>query len=385
MTAIALKKTLDSAHPTLQVGAIQHSGAVLHVDLGAIVENWRLLKAQTGGRADCAAVLKADAYGLGAVAVAGALSAAGCRRFFVAHLDEGITLRPHLPAEADLFVLHGVPPGAESACAAHGLIPVLNSLQQIIDWSAQAHMRGLTLPAALQVDSGMSRLGLSPCELSDLIASPDLLTGIDVKIIMSHLACADEPGHPMNAAQLASFRAARAHFPMAAACFSNSSGVFLGPDYHFDLLRPGAALYGVNPTPHAKNPMRPVVRLSGKIMQTRRIAANTPVGYGASHVTRRETCIATVSVGYADGFLRCLGGKAVGHIGRHALPVIGRVSMDTITLDATSLPEDLLFPGCLVDLIGPETPVDALAAAAGTIGYEILTSLGARYHRQYSL
>lgn len=383
MNAVSTSQTSLHCDTTL-AGSATHSGAILHVDLAALVANWRLLKARSKGQADCAAVLKANAYGLGAVPVGKALAAAGCTRFFVAHLDEGIALRPHLPADADLFILHGAPPGAEGACASHGLIPVLNSLPQIADWAAIAARQGRVLPAILQVDSGMSRVGLSPSEVARLHADPALLRGIEVRLTMSHLACADEPGHPMNASQREAFAAARAQLPPAPASFANSSGVFLGPEYHCDLLRPGAALYGVNPTPGNTNPMRPVVRLQGKVVQTRTIPAGTAVGYGASHVTASETRVATVSVGYADGFFRCLGGKTVAHLGDTALPVIGRVSMDTITLDASAVPEGAIGAGTLIDLIGPHTPVDDLADRAGTIGYEILTSLGGRYHRQYT-
>lgn len=367
----------------IAAGAADHAGALLTVDLAALADNWRTLKDMAAPGADCAAVLKANAYGLGAVPVAQALAAAGCRNFFVAHVDEGIALRRHLPAGANLFVLHGAPPGAEEACAANGLTPILNSLPQLRAWVALCGRWSRRLPAGLQVDSGMSRAGMDAEELAVLANTPDLLEAFDLRLIMSHLACADEPESPMNASQLAAFSAIRQRFPQVPASFANSSGVFLGQDWHFDLLRPGAALYGINPTPGKPNPMKSVVSLRGKLMQIRSVRAGTPVGYGCAHVAAADSRIATVSVGYADGFFRCLGGVATALWGDYELPIVGRVSMDMITIDVSSVPADLLYAGALVELIGPRRTVDDLASEAKTIGYEILTSLGNRYHRTY--
>ena len=358
------------------------AGAVLSIDLAAIRDNWQLLRDRLG-QTDCAAVVKADAYGLGAARVAPVLAAAGCRHFFVAHLDEAIALRPHLPARASIYVLHGVPPGAEPECAAHALVPVLNSRPQIDAWRDVASAAGRRLAAIVQVDTGMSRLGLSPAELDALAADPTAFDGIDIVFVMSHLACADEPGHPANAAQLERFVAARRQLPAAPATFANSSAIFLGADYHFDLARPGAALYGVAPTAGAPNPMRPVVRLQGKVIQTRSLEAGAAVGYGHAWVAPRPTRLATVSVGYADGYLRSLSGKGSAWLDGVELPVAGRVSMDTITIDVSALPAGAVGPGTLVDLLSPQQGVDALAARAGTIGYEVLTSLGSRYARHY--
>jgi alanine racemase len=359
--------------------AFERAGAVLTIDLGAIRDNWRALRDRAGG--DCAAVVKADAYGLGATKVAPVLAAAGCRRFFVAHLDEAAAIRPLLPEAATVHVLNGLPPGAEADCAGIGAVPVLNGRGQIDAWARLASRLGRRLPAAIQVDSGMSRLGLSPAELDAL--DDAALAGIAPDLVMSHLACADEPDHPANAAQLAAFAAARRLLPPAPASLANSSGVFLGAAYHFDLVRPGAALYGVNPTPGRANPMRPVVRLQGKVVQTREVGAGAGVGYGLSWTAPGPTRLATVSVGYADGYLRSLSGRGVAWLDGTALPLAGRVSMDTITLDVGAAPEGAIGPGTLVDLISPEHGVDAAAERAGTIGYEILTSLGARYARRY--
>ncbi|SEB24808.1 alanine racemase [Variovorax sp. YR216] len=358
------------------------ASAVLTIDLAAIVSNWRLLKARVG-RADCAAVVKADAYGLGAARVGPALAAAGCRHFFVAHLEEAVALKRHLPADASVFVLHGPTPGSEAEFVAHGVLPVLNSRPQIDAWRRLAHVLDRALAAIVQVDSGMARLGLDAHELRAVAADRQSLLGVRVAYVMSHLACAENQGHSANAAQRERFIAARRMLPMAPATLANSSGIFLGPDHHFDLVRPGAALYGVAPVTGAPNPMRPVVRLEGRVIQTREIAAGTPVGYGHAWQCGRPARIATVSVGYADGWLRGMGNRASAWFGGTELPLVGRVSMDTITLDASALPEHALVPGSMVELIGERQGVDAVAARCDTIGYEILTSLGGRYARSY--
>jgi alanine racemase len=358
------------------------AGAILTIDLGALTDNYRLLRDRLSG-ADCAAVVKADAYGLGAARVAATLSRAGCRHFFVAHLQEGMALRETLPADAEIFVLNGLMPGAEAACREARLTPVLNSLSQIDGWTALGRRRGQALPAILQVDSGMARLGLSPAEVDRLVRDPARLDGVALRAVMSHLACADEPDHPANRAQLAMFEAQRRRLPPAPASFANSSGIFLGTDYHFDLARPGAALYGVAPVPGAPNPMRAVVRLDARVIQTREIAAGHAVGYGHAFTAAGPMRIATLSVGYADGWLRSVGRTGFAYVGDRALPIAGRVSMDSLTLDITALPADMLKPGDFVELLGAHQSIDDVAAAAGTIGYEILTSLGGRYRRRY--
>lgn len=356
------------------------AGALLTIDLAAICSNYRLLRERIG-RTECAAVVKADGYGLGAARVAPALAASGCRHFFVAHLDEAIALRPYLPEEAALYVLHGSPPGVEQELLTHRLIPVLNSLQQIDAWTTAARAGGRALPAIVQVDSGMSRLGLSPPELAAVVNDPRRLDGIDIKYVMSHLACAEQQDQAMNAEQLTRFAEARRRLPKAPASFANSSGIFLGADYHFDLARPGAALYGVAPIAGAPNPMQQVVRLQGKVIQVRTVEPGALVGYGGTYRAPSTRRIAAVSVGYADGYLRSLSNRAHVYVGEIAAPLVGIVSMDTITVDATELPA--LEPGGLVDLINDRHTVDALAREAGTIGYEILTSLGGRYYREY--
>ena len=362
--------------------AEKHAGAVLTIDLGAIRGNYRLLRSRAG-KAFCGAVVKADAYGLGAVPVARALAEEGCRHFFVAHLDEGIALRPHLPASAEIFVLHGPPVDTELEFVEHHLIPVLNSTAQVAGWRQAARVVARRLPAIVQIDTGMSRLGLSPAEVGNWLGDPDFLRGIDLRYLMSHLACAERQDHPMNASQLAAFLAARKKLPRCQASFANSSGIFLGPDYHFDLVRPGAGLYGIAPIHGAANPMQPVVTLQSRIIQTRVIERGNCVGYGATFKAEGRRRIATIATGYADGWLRSLSSCGFALIDGVRVPLVGNVSMDTCALDVTDVSPDRVHAGAYVDLISAAQPVDAVARLAGTIGYEILTSLGARYHREY--
>jgi alanine racemase len=362
--------------------AAHHAGAILTIDLAAIAENYRFLQEQAQ-TAVCAAVVKADAYGLGAEKIAPVLAGAGCQHFFVAHLEEGIALRRTLGSGATIAVLHGPFAGTEADFIASDLVPVLSSLDQVSRWAATALASGTQLPAILQVDTGMARFGLSEADVRVLFDNHQQLDALDLRLVMSHLACADEPDHPANAMQLASFRQMGRILRCRRMSLTASSGIFLGPEYHFDLVRPGAALYGIAPQAGRPNPMRPVVRLQAKVLQVRDVPANTPVGYGHTAKTTTSSRLATVAVGYADGFLRSLSGRGGAWFNGSYLPIVGRVSMDSIVLDTTALPAGSLPPGALVDLIGPDQDLDALARDAGTIGYELLTSLGSRYHRQY--
>lgn len=350
------------------------AGATLTIDLDAIADNWRLLCRQLGK--PCAGVVKADGYGLGLGPVARTLAQAGCTSFFVALPEEGVRLRRILPdaGAARIFVLTGAPEGAEGLYASHRLIPVLNTLEQAARWLAAAPAGA---PHALHVDTGMTRLGL-PAE--DIPALP---AGLSPCLVMSHLACADEPAHALNPAQLAAFTAARERFPEAEASLANSSGIFLGPAYGFDLGRPGVALYGGNPTPEAANPMRQVVTLQAKILQVRRVDTPRSVGYGATYQSAGGSLLATVAAGYADGLHRVLGNVGNGLLGDRVVPMVGRVSMDLIVFDVSAAPADLARPGQSITLIGRGHDADALATEAGTISYEVLTSLGHRYARTY--
>ena len=335
----------------------------LTIDLGAIAANWTALAARAP-QARTGAVVKADAYGLGAPKVATALYAAGARDFYVALASEGQALRPVLPGDARVFVLGGHMQGDDL----DGLIPVLNSPAQF--FRDRAMRAGQSF--AIQLDSGMNRLGMEPDEWSSirdeaLVAGPVL--------IMSHLACADEPAHSANAAQLAAFRGMTEGVAVPRG-LSATGGILLGRDYQFDMTRPGVGLYGGLPFAEA----RPVVRLSLPVIQTRDVAAGEFVGYGASHFANRPRRIATVAAGYADGLHRAMSGQGtVLWAGATPAPIVGRVSMDLITADVTDLSD---VPETL-DILNTRQRIDDLAARAGTIGYEILTSLGHRYPRTY--
>lgn len=362
----------------------RRAGGVLTIDLGALVANWKFYadKVAPSG-SEAAAVVKAQSYGLDAAHVAPALARAGCKTFYVATIDEGIALRSVLGSGAAIHVLNGVMDGAEREFTAHNLVPVLNSLGEVDAWRAFCTALGKPLACCLHVDTGMSRLGLDEREFNLVAENPEHLAGLKLAYVLSHLAISEEPENPYNARQLAKFKAVLARLPNARASFANSSGVFLGPDYHFNQVRAGVALYGVNPTPYQANPMKQVVRLQAKILQTRTIDTPQGVGYGATHQAVERERIATLATGYADGYPRSLSSVGDAYIGDLRAPIVGRVSMDLITIDVTNIAEDLTRPGQLVDLIGPFNPVDDVAAKAGTIGYEILTSLGARYHRVY--
>jgi alanine racemase len=356
------------------------AGAVLTIDLQAVRENYRRLRAKAGA-ARCAGVVKADGYGLGAVPVALALVAEGCDTFFVAHVGEGISLREVIGPKPTIYVLNGIPPGAERDATGSNLRAVINSLDQLSAWSKTARDIDRKLAAAVQVDSGMSRLGMAASEVMAATADPQAFAGIEVALVMSHLACADEPAHPANEAQRAEFDRLRAVLPPAPASLANSSGIFLGDDFHHQLARPGAALYGINPTPGHDNPMLPVVRLQAQVIQTRSVPSGSGIGYGHTVVTRDTTALATIALGYADGWRRRAAASA--YFDGVRLPFIGRVSMDSIILDISDLPEGRLRPGDMVEMIGPSQMLDEVAGFSGTIAYEVLTSLGHRFHRRY--
>lgn len=364
-----------------------HSPTELEIDLDALAANWRFLQDRVAP-ARCSAVVKADGYGLGAGPVAAALAAAGCRLFFTAHLDEAIAVRDAfsdagLGTDIEIGVLNGLFPGDAAVLVEYGLFPVLNDLGQIEAWRKFCSDRNQVLPAAIQTDSGMCRLGLPWQEVRVLSEDPSRLDGIEMRYLMSHMASADTPSSPQNRAQLDLFRGQVDALPAATsgAMLAASSAIFLGPDWYFDWVRPGVALYGVAPNGDGPNPMRPVVRLRARIVQLRDVDVPQTVGYGASYVVRGPSRIATVAVGYADGYLRSLSSGTCGHIGARRVPLAGRVSMDLLTFDVTDVPEAAL--GDWIELIGEHHDVDAVASDAGTIGYEILTSLGRRYRRTY--
>jgi alanine racemase len=355
------------------------AGAVLEIDLGAIIANWRLLCAMHPS-GPVAGVVKADGYGLGARPVAQALYAAGCRHFFVALLDEALEVRPLVP-KAMLAVLDGPIPGSEAEYIEHDIVPVLGSLGEINAWASAARNAQRATRAILHVDTGMSRLGLDARELAMLQQDHARLTGIELRYVMTHLVASETAGDSLNERQRERFAAACAGLPPAQRSLANSSGIFLGDRFGSDLARPGAALYGINPTPHAANPMHPAVRLHARVLAVREVPAGAGVGYNATwHATRRSR-IATAAIGYADGLHRTLSNRARAFFDGKAVPLVGRVSMDLTTFDVTEAPG--VMPGGWLEIIGPAQTPDELALAAQTNGYEVLTSLGRRFHRVY--
>jgi len=359
------------------------AGGILTIDLSAIVANWRALGARAGNAA-CAAVVKADAYGCGIEPVVGALAKAGCRTFFVAHLDEARRVRA-VASDAAIYVLNGFMPRTGRAYLEADLRPVIVSWPEWDEWSALCAETGWRGGAALHLDTGMNRLGFPSSAAAELASRAGNDPG--VALVMSHFACSEED-HPLNAVQIERFGAIRALFPGIAGSLANSSGIFLGANAHHDLARPGVALYGANPTPGKPNPMRPVVSLAGRIVQVRNVEPGATVGYSATWTAKRPTRLAVASVGYADGFSRAASASdarpgAEALVAGQRCPLAGRVSMDLMAIDVTDLAESQVTRGDLVTLLGDGIGVDDLAARAGTISYEVLTNLGRRYRRVY--
>jgi alanine racemase len=338
----------------------RHPSARLTVDLAALSRNYRRL-ANASGQADCGAAVKANGYGLGANKVVQTLLATGCRHFFVASLAEALAARA-VAANADIILLHGLGQADIPAALAADILPVINTPEQAADW------RSASAPCAAMIDTGINRLGLGPDQLA-------ALDGLNVTLLMSHLACADTPAHPMNRQQLGLFNRLSARVPVLRRSLANSCGIALGPDYHFNLTRPGIGLYGGLPDSAT------VITAEAQVLQTRLIPAGQSVGYGTSWQATMDTPVATIGLGYADGYLRSFSNKGLACWQGRALPVIGRVSMDLVTLDISAAPE--LHPGDWVELLGPQMSLCAASAISGLSEYELLTSLGPRYQRRY--
>ena len=352
--------------------------SVLEIDLGAIAHNYRAYTAQVSDSTRVAAAVKANAYGLGMEQVSTTLANAGCTDFFVANLEEGVALRQVL-ADAHIYVLNGILPGQEHAFGAFRLSPVLNSFEQARLWRDYAEGRDALPAPHLHVDTGMNRLGCPVSEVEKVMA----LRGLTLGGVMSHLACASTPDHPLNDEQLHSFSTVTRMLPDLPASLANSAGVFLGEHYHFDMVRIGIGLYGGQPPGLAANPLRPIVRLRAQILQERDVPAGSSVGYEALYKTGVDRRIATIAAGYADGFPTGLSNSSHVVIGGQRVPVVGRVSMDLMTVDVTDVPLHLSSPGNWAELIGPEMSIEAVASAGNMIPYELLTGLGQRYSRVY--
>ncbi|MEM9013796.1 MAG: alanine racemase [Pseudomonadota bacterium] len=349
---------------------------VLHVDLGAIVENYQKLRGVAPGR--CGAVVKADAYGLGMIPVAKNLMSAGCTDFFVATPSEGKVLREAAP-DAVIYVFQGLLQGTEHVYREARLNPVINTQEELRRWASASPPRG----AALHFDTGINRLGISTEEIAEIAIAPDILEMAGVSILMTHMACADDPDNPANTAQLRKFNTVSSRFPNLETSIGNCAALLAAPEFAGDLARPGIGLYGGNPFSTRDNPMAPVVRLTAPIIQMRDLSAGERIGYGGAFAAEKDMRIATVSIGYADGVRRAVAGKGAVMANDERAPILGRISMDSIVIDVTGAAFDGLVVGDEVELIG-DISVDEVAAWADTIPYEILTGIGPRVLRQYS-
>ncbi|MGL5784846.1 MAG: alanine racemase [Alphaproteobacteria bacterium] len=357
--------------------------SVYEIDLDALAHNYRFLQDKVGACV-CSAVVKADAYGLGVEPVARKLAEAGAKEFFVATLEEGIQLRGILPF-VTIYVLNGLWPGTEPVFDQHRLVPVLADLGQVALWKHYATQKEKHLGAILQVDTGLVRLGLSFEELGLQLQERDGFAGLHLHYVMSHLACAYQPGHPYNQQQRAIFEAVRALLPGVPGSFAGSGGIFHGPGYWFDMVRPGRLLYGSSFTAEEvfQAAVQPVITLRSRVLQLQTVQKGQSVGYDQTYWVERPMRLATISMGYADGYMRSLGNRGMAMVNGREVPVVGRISMDLATLDVTDLPDEWVYPGSWVDLINQHITVDTVAAAAGTVSWEILTRLGKRPHKIY--
>jgi alanine racemase len=379
---IAPIRDTDATEDAARLAETAPAAGRLIIDLAALAENWRTL-ATRAGEAATAGVVKADAYGLGIEPVARALAEAGCHTFFVAVPDEGVRLRAAV-RDAAIYVLNGLIPGGAEAYAQADLRPVLGSWPEVEEWAA-FRQGGARTGAALQVDTGMNRLGLGLGEARKLTEHRDILGALGLTLVMSHLASADTPEHPLNRKQLSAFRAVRVLLPDIPASLANSAGIYLGRDYHFDLVRPGIALYGGSPA-RGVNPLRTVVTVEAQVLQVRDAKRGDTVGYGAEETLQRPSRIAIVGAGYADGYHRRAGSSdrrrgARARVHGQDAPIVGRVSMDLIALDVTDIHG--VERSDWAELIGPSVTVDEVADYADTISYELFTALGRRYRRSY--
>ncbi len=383
---IAPQHASPPEQPTVTAGPpAAQAGGILTIDLSAIEANWRALS-RRATPAECGAVIKADGYGCGIEQVARMLWHAGCRTFFVADLAEAARAR-NVASEAAIYVLSGLMPNTAPAFVNLRARPVIGSLVELAEWDAFCSSHQWHGGAALHVDTGMNRLGVSANEAAAL--APRIRSeNHGISLLMSHLACAELPEHPLNDRQIKLFREVRILYRGIPSSLANSSGIFLGNVAHCDMVRPGVALFGVNPTPGKSNPMRPVIELQARILQVRSVPRGETVGYDAQWTAKRATRIAVVGVGYADGFMRSAGSSdetpgAFAIVAGTRCPLAGRISMDLMAIDITNLPDNAVRRGDLATLIGHEISVDDVASVAGTIGYEVLTNLGSRYHRVY--
>jgi len=359
------------------------ANSFLEINIDSIIHNYQFINSKVGNT-ECAAVLKADAYGMGASVIAKALDKAGCSTFFVATIDEGIELRACFSNDRNkIAVLSGLLKGSEDIFYNNKLTPVLNDIEQIKRWGLYNRKKKRPAPSIIHIDTGMNRLGLTISEFYDTVDKQTKLEELHVGWIMSHLACGDQPRDIMNEKQLSVFLNAKKKLPTVKASLANSAGVFLGQSYHLDMVRPGIALYGSGPGSRPSNNLKQVVKLYGRILQIRTLNSGASIGYGASFRVSEATRVATVGLGYADGYLRSLSNSSWVFFNGVKLPVIGRISMDYITIDITKIASGKIKTGDFIEVIGDKFTLDDLATVANTVPNELLTRLGTRHHRIY--
>lgn len=353
------------------------------IDLNALAQNYSYLNHITGDAVKCSAVVKGNAYGLGALDISKRLFQEGCQIFFVAYLDEGIALRQSLGPQPTIYVLIGYFNGTEDDLLAHDLIPVLSTLDQVESWQRYARIRGQELPAVIHVDTGMHRNGLTENDVATLSQDPNRLLGLSVKMIMSHLASSGDAEDPFNGEQRERFLALRRQLPLAPASFANSGGIFLGQDYHFNCVRPGTALYGLNPLSRRDNPMRPIIHIWTRIVQIQDLLPGETVGYFQNYVAKRQRRIATLAMGYTDGIPFLLANRGYVNLHGYQAPILGRVSMDLISVDVSDVPEHLIHSGQWIELLGNDITLDDWAHSTGLSSVNLVNGMGPRLKKVY--
>lgn len=380
------KQSVEQDFPPTLASLPASAYSALIVNLQATVANYTILS-KVAEKAECAAVLKADAYGLGAVPIALRLHREGCRKFFVAYADEGIQLRQafiQFGLDGDIIVLNGLLSGIEAVFSDYNLVPTLTDLDQISRWQIHCKLVGRKLPAVLHIDTGMARTGLPTKELQALIDTPQMLHGIDWKLIMSQMVYSHQENPVYSAFQRQRFDSALRLLPKVPASLAKSGAVFLGSDYHYQLVRPGIGLHGINPTTESENPLVPVVSLWAKVYQVQEIARGQTVGYSQTFEAANGMKIATLAIGYADGYPWGAANKGYVYFGQYKAPIVGRISMDLMTVDVTCVPEMLVHNGAWAQLVGQDITIDKVAEASGTVPYEVLLGLGKRFQRIYT-
>lgn len=354
---------------------------ILTIDRAALADNYQFLQEKVAPHCAVGASVKANAYGLGIKPVIETLNTLKCPQYFVATLQEALEIRQIVP-KTSIATLNGLFLGDEEEYLTHNITPILNSIEEIARWQKLAKSKEQALPAFLHINTAMNRQGISLTETQKIIDEPSITHGIHFETVMSHFACADEKDHPLNAQQAKLFEQYSHHFTQSKRSLANSSGIFRDPAYHYDMVRPGYALYGGNPTPETKNPIKRVLGLEVPVLHTRFCKKGDAIGYGASYLFDKDTITATIALGYADGFFRTGSNKAVLYYKGQPCPVIGRVSMDLVTIDIDHLAQKPQV-GDTIEILGHHQTIDDLAKATGTIGYEIMTAFGNRYHREY--